>query len=136
MVDEDVKDPIQIRLKSNSSTKLKYCCFRLAGFNSTNLPRVNKTVIDCVNADLTTPVDVEGVRTTCEQTVGIINTTTPLVHQLVDTDEFELQYNRDSKLLTLSNNRGFSFSKKHSADESRFFIKVAGFGVSILENRS
>ena len=84
-----------------------------------------------IDVDCTTD-DGEGFRVNCSVLFSIQNTTQPASHLLYD-DDFKLKYDRDSKLLTLSNNRGFSYSKKHCADGCRFFFMVAGVGISIVK---
>merc|ERR1712071_595806 len=102
IVDGDIKDQSQIL--SFTSTKLKYCAFKLAQYDN---GEHNKSLVCTYD-------DTAGGRN-FKETVSILNTVPP-ISILLHSDEFKLKYNRDSKLLTLSNNRGFSYSKKHCAD--------------------
>jgi len=150
----DLSQPKQWDKEPKGLTKLKYCAFRLAQLFPLEVSRSkwpmqdykDREALVCMYDDRDTPLDNDGFdnegfpifRRDCEETVAILNTATPvssLLHtSLSHSDEFKLQYNRDSKLLTFSNNRGFSYSRKHCAEGCRFFFKVAGLGISILQN--
>merc|ERR1712071_89756 len=47
-------------------------------------------------------------------------------------ESFKLVYNKNTKLVTLSNNRGFSYSVSYCADGHRFVFQIKGYGVSLL----
>jgi len=103
-----------------NSADIKNCVFRFESKVCSGSSKLNclRCSYDC-NGEL---VSVDVPR---------INKTAPLSDFKLG-ESFKLVYNRGTHMLTLSNNRGFSHSVSYCAEGCRFFFKLSGFGVSLL----
>jgi hypothetical protein len=93
IVDEDIKNPKQI--SSFTSTKLKYCAFRLTQLVVSSVDKtkveVDRTSMTCYHHNA---VENKEIRA---EAIPILNTAPPISNWL-RSDKFKLKYNRDSKL--------------------------------------